>query len=98
MRSLPLSVSPQAEEEARQAAQWYERESSGLGRAFLEVVEQTLAAISENPLRFPLAYRDIRKALLKRFPYGVFFRIRADQIRVVAIMHLSRDPGRWQRR
>ena len=98
MTRLPLSVNPQAEEEARKAARWYENESQGLGVAFLELVEQTLTAISENPLRFPLVCRDIRRALLKRFPYGVFFRVRANRIRILSIMHLSRDSSRWQRR
>lgn len=98
MTRLPLSVNPQAEEETQKAAKWYENESQGLGAAFLELVEQTLTAISENPLRFPLVYRDIRRALLKRFPYGVFFRVRANRIRVLSIMHLSRDSSRWQKR
>jgi toxin ParE1/3/4 len=98
MSRLPLSVSPRAEREALEAARWYERESSGLGAAFLEVVEQTLDTVTEAPLRFPLLHRDIRRALLKRFPYGVFFRIQPHRIRVIAILHLTRDPARWQDR
>lgn len=98
MISLPLSVKPQAEEEARKAARWYEGESRGLGVAFLEVVEQTLKSISENPFRFPVVHRDVRRALLKRFPYGIFFRVRSERIRVLAITHLSRHPRRWQSR
>jgi plasmid stabilization system protein ParE len=98
MTSLPLSVSPRAEEEIREAAEFYEGRSQGLGPAFLEIVEQALAGVEENPLRFPVVHRDTRRALLKRFPYGVFFRMRSDQIRVVAVMHLSRSPDRWRRR
>lgn len=98
MTRLPVSVRPKAEQEAREAAQWYEERSSGLGAAFLGIVDSVIAAISENPFRFPIVHRDIRRALLSRFPYGVFFRVRPDQIRVIAITHLSRDPERWQRR
>lgn len=98
MTPLPLSVSPRAEAEIREAEQWYEERSEGLGAAFLEVVEQALAGIEENPLRFPVIYRDIRRALLRRFPYGVFFRVRPDQIRVLNVLHLSRNPDRWRRR
>jgi toxin ParE1/3/4 len=94
----PVSVRPKAEAESQEAAQWYEERSSGLGIAFLKIVEQALAEISENPFRFPVIHRDIRRALLKRFPYGVFFRVRPDQIKVIAIMHLSRNPARWQAR
>jgi plasmid stabilization system protein ParE len=43
-------------------------------------------------------YRDIRRALLKRFPFGIFFRLRSNRIRIVAVMHLSRDPKRWRQR
>jgi toxin ParE1/3/4 len=95
---LPLSVGLEAEAEAWQAAGWYERRSPGLGRAFLDLLEETLDDIAAMPRQFPLVYRDVRRALLKRFPFGVFFRLRRDQIRVLAIMHLSRDPKRWQRR
>ncbi|MFL6193457.1 MAG: type II toxin-antitoxin system RelE/ParE family toxin [Thermoanaerobaculia bacterium] len=98
MTRVRVVVRPRAEEEAREAAKYYEEKSSGLGIAFLEIVEQTLSAISENPLRFPVQHRDVRRALLKRFPYGVFFRIRRDEARVIAILHLSRNPERWQRR
>ena len=99
MRSrLPLSVGPQAEHETQRSARWYNNESPGLGEAFLELVQQTLNAVSENPYQFPQVHRDVRRALLKRFPYGVFFRIRPDRIKVLAIVHLSRDPNRWQRR
>jgi toxin ParE1/3/4 len=95
---LPLSVAREAEAEALEAAEWYEKRSQGLGRAFLELVEQTLEDLAERPRQFPLVYRDVRRALLKRFPYGVFFRLRRDQIRVLAVIHLSRNPRRWQRR
>jgi hypothetical protein len=95
---LPVAVRPQAEAEAVRAAQRYENESSGLGVVFLELTEKALAAISENPYQYPLVYRDVRRALLTRFPYGVFYRIGPREVRVIAIMHLARDPSRWQRR
>jgi toxin ParE1/3/4 len=98
MTSLPLSVSPRAEKEITEAARFYEGRSRGLGAAFLEIIEQALAGVEENPLRFPVVHRDIRRALLKQFPYGVFFRLRSDRIKVVAVMHLSRSPDRWRRR
>ncbi|HEV2846587.1 MAG TPA: type II toxin-antitoxin system RelE/ParE family toxin [Thermoanaerobaculia bacterium] len=98
MTRLPVSVRPKAEQEAREAAKWYEDRSPGLGAAFLEIVESVLAGLSENPYRFPVIHKNVRRALLSRFPYGVFFRILPDRIRVIAIMHLSRNPNRWQDR
>lgn len=98
MNELPLSVRPRAQEEARKAARWYEDHTQGLGAAFLEVLDQTLVKIPENPSRYPAVYRDVRRALLKRFPYGVFFRVKPELIQVIAITHLSRNPAHWQRR
>lgn len=93
-----LTVSREAEYEATDAAQWYELRSKGLGVGFAEAVDVTLARVEDSPLQFPVVYRDVRRALLRRFPYGVFFRLRGSQVRVIAIMHLRRDPRRWQRR
>ncbi len=59
---------------------------------------RTSEDIAERPRRSPLVYRDVRRALLKRFPFGVFFRLWRDQVRVLAVIHLSRNPKRWQRR
>ena len=98
MKPLPLSVALEAEAEVLEAADWYENRSEGLGRAFLDLVEQTLKDVATRPRQFPQVYRDIRRATLKRFPIGVFFRLRRDRIRILAVMHLSRDPNRWHRR
>ena len=98
MNRLPAVVTLRAEAESREAAQWYEERSQGLGAAFLEIVEKTLVDISENPFQFPVVYRDTRRALLERFPYGIFFRIQPGRIRVIAIMRQSRNPRRWQTR
>jgi len=98
MNPLPLSVSPEAEAEALAAARWYEDRANGLGAAFLELVEQSLGSIADKRARFPIVARDVRRALLKRFPFGVFFRVRSDRIKILAILHLSRDPARWRSR
>ncbi len=68
VNDLPLIVKPRAEQEALEAARWYNQESPGVGAAFLEAVEQGLVAIQENPHRFPRIHRDTRRALLSRFP------------------------------
>ncbi len=94
-----LVVSRKAEAEAGEAARWYEGERAGLGKSFLERIDLSLDDMTENPLRFPLIYRDIRRAMVWRFPYGLYFRIRPGAtIKVVAILHLASDPRRWQTR
>lgn len=99
MTLLPLSISPLAEREIQEAARFYEGRSAGLGAAFLEIVERALVEVHGSPYRFQVLFGDLRRALLKRFPYGVFFRIQPNRIRVMAVMHLSRNPARlWGRR
>lgn len=93
-----LHVRPEAEQDIEDAAIWYESQSQGLGHAFLDEVERSLQAISERPMRYPTLHRDTRRALMHRFPFGVFYRMDAKRIVVVAVMHGSRDPQRWKQR
>jgi plasmid stabilization system protein ParE len=54
--------------------------------------------MTANPELFPVVHRQTRRALLRRFPYGLYYRIVNDQIVVVACMHGRRDPRQWQSR
>jgi hypothetical protein len=54
--------------------------------------------IVARPALFPMVYEDVRRALLRRFPYGIFFRDLGGTRRVIAVMDLRRDPQRWRRR
>jgi toxin ParE1/3/4 len=96
--SLPLRLSPTAEAEVQQAASWYAQVSRTIAVRFLEQLEAALESIRENPKRFPVVHRDIRRAQLGSYPYGVFFRLKPKWIRVLGVMHLARNPKRWQGR
>jgi plasmid stabilization system protein ParE len=80
------------------AQDWYESEASGLGRRFREAVDVLAKRMSENPHQFPVVLNDVRRALLRRFPYALFFVIEDDELIVIACFHASRDPSRWQNR
>ena len=77
---------------------WYEEQSVGLGARLMDCADAVLTRISETPLQFPEVTRGYRRALLHHFPYGVYFAIGADEIRVHAVLHLHRDPAHWQDR
>ena len=96
--SFTLKVRPAAAADLEDAYRWYEARRPGLGGEFLESAGSTLEAIVRQPKRFPLVHRDLRRALLRRFPYGIFFRIQGDRLMVVACFHAKRDPRRWQSR
>lgn len=96
--TLQLRVRSEAEQDLQEAANWYEQQRSGLGSEFLDEVLNAFNQISGQPTLYPVVHRNTRRALTQRFPFGVYFRWRADIIIVVAVMHGSRNPRRWKQR
>lgn len=92
---MSISFHPHAERELNDAAQYYDRESAGLGAAFLTEVERTCAVVAEYPSAGAAIVDDIRRRLLRRFPYALIYSVRAREIRVLAVMNLRRRPSYW---
>ena len=84
-----------AEAELNDAIAYYETEQVGLGTAFLEEVRRLTAAIVEYPTAGPIILGTVRRRLCLRFPYAVLYEVHADQIRILAVMHLKRRPNYW---
>lgn len=76
------------------AANWYDERSPGLGTEFLRAVETCIASIDRNPVMYAFIYRNIRRALLRRFPYGLFFLFDADCLTIIACLHGKQDHNR----
>ena len=93
-----LVVRPEAELDTLGAAAWYEGEQPDLGLRFLGEVSAALQRIEAGPLQFPLVFQDIRRAILHRFPFGVFFICEGHVATVLAITHLHRHSNAWQSR
>lgn len=93
-----LFVRAPARRDLARAFRWYERERVGLGHEFLRAVAVTFAAVDRAPEQFPVALDDIRKALVRRFPYVVYFVALPGGVAVVAVAHGRRHPRRWQSR
>jgi hypothetical protein len=81
-----------------QASARYDSERTGLGAEFEFEVQAVLERIREHSDRYPIAVRDIRFAIARRFPFSVYYRIRRSHIDVLSIFHESRDPAEWQSR
>ena len=92
-----LDVSSEAELEIFEAALRYEREREGLGFRFEVQVNTVFARLVENPFQFPVIEQGVRRALVRDFPYGVFFTTETDLITVLAVLHLRRHPDSWKR-
>ncbi|OAN42995.1 hypothetical protein A6A04_09855 [Paramagnetospirillum marisnigri] len=89
---------PAARVEIAEAAAWYEARRAGLGEAFVAEIDHIVGRMKSNSRQFPVLHRGIRRALLRHFPYGLFFLIHPDVIHVLACFHSSRDPRGWRER
>jgi len=75
-----------------------EEQAHGLGDEFLRAADAALASIQRHPGAYPTVYESVRRALLRNFPYGLFYVIEPDGIIVVACFPVRRDPKSWQDR
>ncbi len=89
---------PAARLDVIDAQDWYERKAQGLGARCRAEVDFQVKRIAANSLLFPEMLADVRRARLRRFPYGLFFRDLDEGVFVIACFHSSRDPQIWQRR
>lgn len=96
--TLPLDFLPPVKEEIDQAYAWYQRQRQGLGEDYLAEVRRTLDQIQRQPLAWAVLYRGVRAALVRRFPYVVYFRDEPDRIVVIAVQHGHRHSRRWRSR
>ena len=84
-----------AEREMRDAFDWYKRQSLGLGAEFLAELDQAVGRIRRYPRSCPVLKDGIRRALLSRFPYGLWYAIETDAVVMYAVAHLHRQPRYW---
>ncbi len=93
-----LRLTPEAELDLDEAHLWYHTQAHDRAADFLAAVDACLATIQRHPEAFTLVDRTMRRALVRRFPYAVFYEIERRQIVVYGIFHGGRDPHTWRRR
>lgn len=96
--SYPIRLLPEAKDEFDAAADWYEQQQAGLGVDFIARVREVLDRITANPQLHATVHGDVRKAVVKQFPYVVLYREDAGEVVVIAVFHTARDPSIWQSR
>jgi plasmid stabilization system protein ParE len=98
MRNKSVVIQSGAEADIKDAYQWYESQRKGLGENFLLCVEEALSKVSRTPQIYAIAYKDIRRALIHRFPFGIFYIEGKKNITVLAVLHARRNPQTWKER
>jgi len=97
--SFVVKKLPLAEQDALEAAIWYEERQPGLGDEFLSEVDRAVRALSESALLHRIRFADVRRAPIHRFKfYGVYYIVREEEIWILAIFHGRRHPRWLQRR
>jgi plasmid stabilization system protein ParE len=95
---MTLSYHGAVRREVEEACDWYDERKDGLGDEFFQELEAVLVLIAGNPQAFPKASEGRRKGSLRRFPYAVYYRVLADRVRILAVVHDRRHPLQGSRR
>lgn len=99
MRAADLRLAPEVEGDLRDAFEWYEQHRRGLGEEFLSCVEVILQQVSRTPSRLPRIRGAWRRAIVRRFPFAVYYRQYDERtIFVLAVLHHARHPEKWRQR
>lgn len=93
-----LVLAPETEQDIAEAYAWYEDLRSGLGAEFLGCVDACIETIIRRPQLYGTVHESYRRALVRRFPYAVFYEYSRGMATIYGVLHTSRDPDKWRRR
>lgn len=96
--AVELILVPEAERDLMQAYSWYEHQRVGLGEEFLSCVDASLQTITRHPDMYATVHKDYRRALVRRFPYGIFYEHVSNSVTIYAIFHTAANPEKWRLR
>lgn len=95
---LPVIYRAAAQADAAEAYHWYEEKQQYLGTSFFAELGETEDLISDNPELYMKIRGEVRRAVIHKFPYSIFYIARSDFISVIAVMRHSRNPDLWRSR
>lgn len=96
--SLPVVLDPEARAEFDEGYNFYESRRVGLGERFADAVQVVLNRIGQIPRMHAAVFGDVRRGVVRGFPYCVYYREEPALVRVLSVFHTSRDPSNWQGR
>lgn len=90
--NFKVQVRRAAELDVAEAQVWYETQRSGLGAEFHSEISRIFTVLTETPLIYPVLYRGVRRALVHRFPYLVWYSVVGEEVSVLACTHARQNP------
>ena len=93
-----LGILKEAEQDVSQAYLWYEEKEPGLGEDFIRCVDACIQFIRRNPEIYRVVYENYRRAIVRRFPYVVFYEYLDNTIIVYSVFHCSQNQKKWRDR
>jgi plasmid stabilization system protein ParE len=93
-----IIIRPEAESDISETYSWYNDRLLGLGSEFINCIDDIFNSIMINPESFATVYKNVRRALIKRFPYAIYYIYEESTIVVIAVFHFKRNPKSWQKR
>jgi len=93
--ALPVVYRPKVGRDLAGGFGYYEGQTEGLGEQFLAAVDSAFDAIERYPEMFTRVHGEVRRALVSRFPYAVFYRVESKRVVVLTVLHTARDPKLW---
>jgi plasmid stabilization system protein ParE len=67
-----------------------------MGHKFLDEIPTIILKVGDTPLMYPNVHRNTRRTIVQRFPFGIHYRVKESTIGDFAVIHGSRNPGRWK--
>ena len=96
--TLNVIARSSAENDITEAIKWYDKQLLGLGTRFLNDIDQTINLIKDNPKIYSKVYKNFRRALLNKFPFGIYYVLESSKVVIIAVYHEKRNPKSWKKR
>lgn len=95
---MKFSFHPAAVDEFENAVAYYEDCQTGLGKQLSQEIDAAIKLVLTFPAAWTTVEGEIKRILLRRFPFGLLYILRNDEIYILAVMNLNRNPNYWKAR
>lgn len=92
---MNYSYHPHAEKELEEVEEYYDSIREELGDRFRDEIQVAISRILKLPNGWQPLSQVVRRCRLNTFPYGIVYRVKTHEIRILAVMHLHREPNYW---